>query len=327
MKLKQFSNEICLSAIAVLIICITASYSIVYSNIQNFVVSKVRSNDTSVYLDMYENVSFGSYQKCRILVPFLVRLLPDFPKDFFSEDRDMSKDYWMARIKFGMVNFCFLVGCGFILFYFLKNYGFNTLESITGTLMFYTARPVIQEAGASMVEASAYFFLILCLYAIKKENILMFCIGFSIGLFAKESVFLVLFLLLFSNTRFKLKFLYSVIPVILAYLWFRHSVVKFECFLEMNHFSEMKHKLYGLTHLNNLLDLFSSFGMLWFPAIFALKYKKLPKELYSYCFLVPFLFIIIVFFGLTLGRALFMAFPVVIPLALFGLRKILDMAK
>ena len=58
MKLKQFSNEICLSAIAVLIICITASYSIVYSNIQNFVVSKVRSNDTSVYLDMYENVSF-----------------------------------------------------------------------------------------------------------------------------------------------------------------------------------------------------------------------------------------------------------------------------
>ncbi len=82
----------------------------------------------------------------------------------------------------------------------------------------------------------------------------------------------------------------------------------------------MKDQLYKLTHFNNFLDLFSSFGLLWLPAIFALKYQKLPQELYRYSLLIPFLLGIIVFFGLNLGRALFMAFPVIIPLALFGIR-------
>jgi len=209
----KLSKNIYLNIIVIFIFCVTASYSIVYSNIENFVVSNVSSTDASIYLDMYENKSLERYEKCRMLTPFLAKLLPDFPKSLFSEYRKISNDYWMPRVKFGMINFCFLVGSGFLLFYFLKNYGFNTLESIIGCLMFYTARPVIQDAGNPMVDASSYFFLLLCLYAIQKENILMFFIGFSIGLLSKESIFLALFLLMFSKTKFKLKILYFILPL------------------------------------------------------------------------------------------------------------------
>ncbi len=317
---SKFYKNTYLSFAVILMICITASYSIVYSNIENFSVSNLSNSDASIYLNMYEGKPVERCECCRVLVPFLAKSLPDFPKSLFSESRKISNDYWMPRVKFGVINFCFLVGSGLLLFYFLKNYGFNMLESIIGCLMFYTVRPVIQDAGNPMVDASAYFFLLLCLYAIQKENILMFFIGFSIGLLSKESVFLALFLLIFSNTKLKLKTLYFILPSLVVYLSVRHALVKSESFLEMDYISTAKYQLYALTHFNKLLDLFSSFGLLWIPAIFALKYQKLPQELYRYSLLIPFLLAIILFFGLNLGRALFMAFPVVIPLALFGLR-------
>ena len=316
-----FYKNTYLSFAAILIVCITASYSIVYSNLENFPgVLPSNNGDIQLYLYMYEGRTVERYECCRVLTPFLAKLLPDFPGSFFSESRKVFGKYWMARIKFGVINFCFLVGSGFLLFCFLKNYGFNEWESIMGCLLFYTARPVVQNAGAPLVDASAYFFLILCLYAIQREHVLMFLIGFFFGLLSKESIFLALFALVFSNKKSKLKIVFLTLPLIIAYLFIRHTLVKYEFFLEMNYILAAKKKLYDLAHLNSALDLFSSFGLLWIPAISALKYQKLPRELYQWSLFIPFLLLIILFFSLNLGRALFMAFPVVIPLALFGLR-------
>ena len=318
---SKFFKNTYLNFAVILIICITASYSIVYSNIENFPDIMSGGNaDVQIYLDMYEGKPVEGCECCRVLTPSLAKLLPDFPMSFFSESRNASDKYWMARIKFGVINLCFLIATGVLLFYFLKNYGFNIQESLIGSLMFYSARPVIQQAGDPMVDASAYFFLILCLYAIQREYILMFLIGFFFGLLSKESVFLALFALIFSNKKSKLKIVVLTLPLIVAYLFFRHALVRSECFLEMNYILAAKEQLYNLAHLNTTLDLFSSFSLLWIPAIFALlKHQRLPRELYHWALSIPILLLIILFFKLNLGRALFMAFPVVIPLALFGL--------
>ncbi len=228
----KLSKNTWLNFIVVLILCITTSYSIVYSNIENFPELNSNGNaDASIYLAMYKNKPMERYESCRILTPVLAKLLPDFPRTFFSESRKVSDKYWMARVKFGIVNFSFLVGIGLLLFYYLRNYGFNTLESIIGCLVFYTARPLIQNAGAPMVDASSYFFLLLCLYAIQCENILIFLIGFSVGLLAKESVVLALFVLMLSQMKSKLKVLFLLMPVIVAYILIRHMLIKSEPFL------------------------------------------------------------------------------------------------
>ncbi len=75
---------------------------------------------------------------------------------------------------------------------------------------------------------------------------------------------------------------------------------------------------------SKLADLFSSFNLLWFPALYALIRCNPPTLLYRWSYLAIVMLIMILLFGLSLGRILFYAFPVVIPLALYGIRGMLE---
>ncbi len=309
------------SFVGIFMLCVTASYSIVYSNVQN--VSSLDAEgllDAQIYLAMYKGETVQRYEHCRILTPFLAKVLPDIPKRLFDERRKIS-DFWMAKIKFGVVNFCFLAATGMLFFYFLKDLGYASWESLVGCFLFYSARPVMQCAGLPMVEASAYFFLILCFYAIISQDVLLFFIGFSAGLFAKESVLLVIPAILLSGIPCKSKMLFAAIPAITLYSFFRAGSVPYEPFVAMNIFSTIQYQFSdNLLHFNKLLDLFSSFGLLWLPVLLAWTGRKLPWPLERWKWLILIMLLITLFFGLNLGRALFMVFPIVIPLALFGLR-------
>ena len=127
--------------------------------------------DAQYYVSMYKGEKVDNiYWPSRLVTVALARAIPDLPLCLFNPVRQ-GNDLWQVTVKFGIVNFILLVATGILFFYFLSFLGYSFLESIIGILFFYTARPVVQYSAVPMVEAAGYFFLLLCLYAILKENL------------------------------------------------------------------------------------------------------------------------------------------------------------
>ena len=309
----------------VLIISLTTSYAISYTGIQFFVESEPGGNyDAITYLSMYNSKIVHGHWRYRLLTPSLARVLPDLPSSLFNDSRVIT-DFWIAKVKFDIINFLFLSTTGILLFYFLLSLDLSFYESLIGILLFYTARPVIQSAGAPMVEASAYFFLILCLYAIRLKNLLLLTLGFSIGLFAKETTFLILPVVFFSELKNRIKAIFLLFPGIAIYLIFRFYIHpdSQENYFHLKYILSAGPRLCSLIRFNKAVDLFSSFGLLWIPVIYALINRKGPTQILRWSYLFLFLLGMIFLLGFNLGRILFYAFPVVIPLALYGMRSML----
>ncbi len=314
--------------LVVLIVCVTASYAIVYTGIQSFTEAESfgGSSDTLDYLAMYRGERISHvYRAPRVMIPLLARFLPDPPGWIFDSTRRIT-DTWIATVKFGIVNFVFLAMTGILFFYFLLQLDFSTWESLLGMLLFYTARPVVQHSGIPMLEAAGYFFLLLCVYAILREYYIMFAVAFLIGVFAKETVFLALPAVLLSEQKHKARLIFLLLPGFIAYYTFRFHLYHIdarELYFDMRLISQARENLLFAAHFNKLLDLFSSFGMLWIPALYALMYGKLPALLRRWSYLVVIVVVAIFLFSFGLGRILFNTFPVVIPLALYGIRGML----
>ena len=314
--------------LVVLIVCVTASYAIVYTGIQSFTEAgpPEGKQDTLDYLAMYRGEKINHvYGAPRVAIPLLVRSLPDPPGWIFDSARRIT-DTWIATVKFGIVNFVFLALTGILFFYFLLQLDFSTWESLLGILLFYTARPVVQQAGLPMLEVTGYFFLLLCVYAILREYYVMLAVTFLVGVFVKETVFLALPAVLLSEQKHKVRLILLLLPGFIVYYTFRfylYHIGARELYFDMELISQARERLLLAAHFNKLLDLFSSFGMLWIPALYALIYGKLPALLRRWSYLIVITVVVIFLFSLNLGRILFNTFPVVIPLALYGIRGML----
>ena len=71
---------------------------------------------------------------------------------------------------------------------------------------------------------------------------------------------------------------------------------------------------------NGFVDIVSSFNLFWIPAVFAAFRLPYPSILRRWLWIIALLMAMILLLGGNYGRILFMAFPVVIPLALVGIR-------
>lgn len=319
--------------LTVLLICLTASYAIVYTAIQNFSEADPGGNyDALLYLSIYRGQEAPvKYWSSRIVTPFLARILPDPPGWLFSPQRELSEP-WIAKIKFGTVNFIFLTLTGILLFYFLLSFEFSPAESLLGVLLFYSMRPVVQYAGTPMAEAVGYFFLLLCFYAIRKNNLILLAIGFLPGVFIKEAAFLsfgavLLFERRFWRSRFALRALFLLIACSLVFYATRLYI--FHIPLGERHFSllttnNLKNVLMGVFSFNKAADLLSSFGLLWILFAYGLIRGRPAELMRRWSYLVVVLLAVIFLLQLNLGRLLFFVFPVVIPLVLYGIRGIAE---
>lgn len=107
----------------------------------------------------------------RVLVPFLVYILPF--------DIDMS---------FIVLSFVSLYLTGIVLYYTLR-IKFNRILSTYGLLAFITLDIIdISFDHYYLVDSVAYFFIILCFYAILKENKRLYLISLIFGVLTKETV-------------------------------------------------------------------------------------------------------------------------------------------
>ena len=96
---------------------------------------------------------------------------------------------------------CFLILTAIALWYFLRTFGFSTLESILGTLLFLDCTPVVQQSGFPMIDPSAYFFMILGFLAIRLDLPLLLMSAAAIGVFAKETTFALIFAALLTDVE------------------------------------------------------------------------------------------------------------------------------
>jgi hypothetical protein len=164
------------------------------------------------------------------------------------------------------------------------------------------------------------------MWAILQRAPLWLFIAMLIGVFTKETTLLLWPLLwLADNVDARKKLLWSalLIPGTLAFLIFRFildpdpggsSVVEIE--LASGFVDQLRHMLTP----NGLIDITSSFNLFWIPAAFAAFCLPYPSILRRWLWIVPVLMAMILLHGGNYGRILFMAFPVVIPLALVGIR-------
>ncbi|MDP3731965.1 MAG: hypothetical protein Q8R31_02895 [Candidatus Omnitrophota bacterium] len=315
--------------LVVLIISLTASYTIIYTSIHFFSDSNPGGNDDALsYLSMYRGEQVDDiHWPSRVLIPFLARCLPNPPEWLFQINRNLS-DSWLATVKFGIVNFFFLVATGIIFFYFLISLDLSISESLIGILLFYVSRPVVHSAGMPMAEAAGYFFLLLCWYAIQRQNLIMLAIGFLIGMFAKETIFLVFPIILVSPFKYKIRVISLLILGTIIYYILRcfgiYNINDIKLYLNMRLLADnFKYVLLSMTRFNKIIDLFSSFGILWIPALYALMRPDTPLLLHLWSYSIVIMLMVIFLGALDLGRILFCVFPVVIPLALYGMRYML----
>jgi hypothetical protein len=259
---------------------------------------------------------YGNF-RFRILTPMLAATLPDPPAWLFDAARPLSGE-WIDKIKFGFINFIFLSATGALFFYYLSSLGFLPLESLIGVLLFYSARPVLQSSGIPMVDASAVFFLLLGMWAIVRQAPLLLCVSFAAGIFAKETLLLIVPALLFSQMKGKVKTLFFLSPVIIFYFFFRflsYGNIN-DLYFNFNVIALLDCFMSRVSRVSMLIDTFSSFGFLWLFMLYALFSGKAPLLLRRWLWLLAVIFL----FSGGYGRILFLAFPVIIPLSLLGIR-------
>jgi hypothetical protein len=316
-----------------LIVILTPIYSIFYTDIHVFPAAETPLGygeqavlpDALVYLDMYDGKPAPAPYRYRVLTVYLARLLPALPPSMFSELRKVTPE-WQKQIHFGIVNLVFLCAAGVALFYYLVELTFTFIESLLGVVLFLGCKPVVQTAGLPLVDASAYFFLVLGFLAIARRDAGLLAVTLLVGAFAKETVFLLAVPVVLAScawrerVRMTVAFvpaavIYGTFRILLAYAYRRPG-------LGLEFTWEPLELIESLFRFNRFVDLASSFSSLWILAFVGLGSSGTPAEPKRAIWFAAVIFALILVSGSNLGRIMVLAFPVIIPLTLFGLRSL-----
>lgn len=316
--------------IVALIIAMSVTYSIAYTSIQYFNSNNVGGmNDAVGYMQLVEEglqIKTRRSKNSRVFTVLIVRAIPDPPRWIFSRTRTVDQE-WLIRIKFAAINSILVVGTAMLVWYNLRILAFSPLESYLGMLFFLGSLFVVYASTIPMVEASNFFFIALGTMAILRANMVLFGAALLVGLFAKETVGIIIPLALVSVPRRWRSWLIWAVPGLGAYLAFRAwslsqgtgDLGEFEPDELLSVIGSFKY----LIRFNVAAELVGAFGLLWVPALYALFTGRLPNMLRRQSIILGLLLIIALALGVSVGRTIFMAFPVIIPAALFGIRAFL----
>jgi hypothetical protein len=308
----------------VFIIVFSISLSIVHTSVNTLSESSIGGlTDSYAYVDAYYGKEVSGHQRYRIVTIELAKLVPDQVERLLQRD---ITPYRRAHGHFAVVNLVFLTLTGLLFFAYCRGMIKNVLLAILGVVIFLTSRTNVQSAGAPMVDPGAFFFLLLGMWAILRCKSLWLFIAMSIGVFTKETTLLLwplLWLADHMDTRKKLFFSALLIPGTLAFLIFRFVLYpdpEGASFFNIELAGGFVDQLRRMITPNGFVDIVSSFNLFWIPAAFAAICLPYPSILQRWLWLIALLMAMILLLSGNYGRILFMAFPVVIPLALVGIR-------
>lgn len=316
------------AAVAV-VIAITAVYSIAYTSIQYVDAENYGGNSDSIeYLTLARGGKIDSpvLFEARALTIWLVKALPDPPSFLFAEGRQVD-DEWNLKIRFAAVNSAFLVGAALLLWLYCGQVGMSALESYLGMLLFLTSLTVVYQGAIPLVDPSAFFFIALGMVVIASGTVWLFAVVLAVGLYAKETAVFLVPLALVTVDRKRLWWLAAALPGIAVYVAWRWFVVP-EGSGNLGNLDPERVRaaiggLSGYLSFNRAAEFVSSFGLLWIPALYALAAGKLPARMRRQYLWVALVLAAPILLGTNVGRVWFLAFPVVIPSAVIGVRHIL----
>lgn len=245
----------------------------------------------------------------RILTPFLTSILPfDIIKNF----------YIICFLSIYLITILF--------FYFLKELGFDRKLSFIGGIFYIFSFGVkVSFTNPLYIDALSHFFIMAGIYFLKKKNNILYSLCLILGLLNKEVTLFLLPSYYFVNRRnsFDLKIFAKFIglSIFLFGIFFSLNVIYrgslsgyLFSYLNIEHLRDVwLHHLY----IGALIDIYSSFGLLWLLAIFSIKKIDFIRKNFVYGILVIFQLI----FAHDEGRLLSYLFPLVIPLSLKTLEK------
>ena len=278
-------------------------------------------SDASDYVRLYYGEHVENQRRYRMGTIWLAQLVPD------SIERLLRREptrFVRAHIHFALVNLFFLTSAGVVFFIYLSHFFETPWLSLLGVTMFLTSRVVLQQGGAPMVDPSAFLFLLLGALAILKDRPWLLVGSFAVGLVMKETALFLWPLLWLSELSFRRKRLYSVwlLPATILYLSYRFVIdpISEDTFFNLSLAGQAFSQIRSMLTPNGVLDWFSSFGLFWFPALYAIVFSEKPTVLKSWLWLIVILALSVIFLWGNPARSLFLAFPVVIPVALIGIR-------
>lgn len=321
------------------LVCLWASAAIVYPAMTKYPLYEPglggERGDTGEYVHMYQGKPLREVLipfRYRVFTPFMARLVPSAPKGLLRYF-EMSADKRVA-FCFGMVNLLGLAVAGLLMVGLCEALGFNVGQGLLGALLFYTSFPVLNYAGAPMVEAWAWAFLLLGIVAVLRGTLGWLCVAGVVGMLAKETTLLLIaVVLLVSDTATgKLKKLAALAPGLVIY-----GVFRFVFFAGGPGFSSNPISAYA-----DLMSRFKQGPYLWWivfegstafgllcplAALGAWTLRGAPRSpLMRLSWLVPGILLVPLVnalgMGSGIGRIWFYSFPAMIPLTLVGLERL-----
>lgn len=250
---------------------------------------------------------------------------------FLSRHYEINPQKIMS-MNFTLVNIIFLTGTALILFYYLKGLGFVEYESLIGAFLFFTSFFVVNYYSVPLVDSMGMFFVVAGIWAIMKKQIFWLTVIFILGVFAKETIFVLIPVVFLEERKGLPRMLPAFLPGALLYIaWgiaYGHANGD-NVFTIVTHPDLLRGSLMlakSELSLYTLIEHVQTFMFLWILFLIGIFYwKKVPEfprkqvPLMILPFVVPFLVK-----SAAVGHVAFYLFPIVVPFVLMTLREIFN---
>lgn len=339
--MKNVQKLLKIKIIVIIILYFLLSFSLFYTSYKRYDLNKF-TWDSRHYMAMVESVTDNETLapwRYRIVTPFLVsfveKVVPFYNTEITS---DITKEEKRTLYYFMVTNYIFLLLASTCLFFYLKTrFGFSDTFSFLGGLMMLYSFNVVVQLFTPYVDAGLYFFvLVLLLLQLHQKDTLFFLVSL-IAVLQKETVILVVGLILGlqwlfyeSRSTHFLKWILLLVPSLVCYIGFKmifpyEEKNSYNIFLTItNIFNTSKYnQSFFLQSLFNQLPLLAAF-----VAHIGIKIKKgvvnFPMKL---LLIFPILYSIPFILGLTIGRFVSYGFPIYIAYELMILKTLYTMQK
>ena len=314
------------------VVCVLSgslAISIAYSAVLTFDPETSPAADAkNYYLPLYRgerpSVNYEHAAR-RVLVPFLARIVPDLPDSAFTPGRSFDDDF-RATVKFAAVNMMFLTLTGCVVYYLARSFpGVAPELGLVASLMYLGLPATVTKGAIPLVDAAYLFFFGLCALAIRHRKPVLLAIAALIGVLAKEQVLLVTALVLLApySILSRVKLLAALVPSYLAYAGLSAVIAPptMAPYAVAQSSARVLESVAYMVSPNGLVRVFLAFGPLWVLAGLGLFRYRTPPILRRWAWFSLLVSAAIPLTGATgLSRHLMILYPVVIPLAVLGLR-------
>lgn len=328
-------------SVCIFLLLLTIAFSISYWAIAKYDVytDYKACGDAQQYIKM----SLGNYNgveqrfRYRILMPSIVSFLNQNLKigSFLSQYYE-DVDKKMVQLNFGIINVLALALTALALFYYCLQLGFSKWEGLVGSLLFLTSFFVVTYYTIPMVDSLASLFLMAGFFAVLTNSLMWIFISLLLGVFTKETTFVIIPLIMLTERRLFSKKLLACLPPVIIYAAFitllsplieKNNLYIFRIIFDSGLLK--KYILNGLREftLYSVIEYVQTFMFLWLLVLYALLKARgrIPVFIKRSAWLFLLIFITPFIVGCAaVGRVAFYLFPIAIPLALVSLKSILS---